>query len=153
MARHGTWTETGGGKMPVLIVAGIVAFVMISGGAATGLISSLTVMLYWIAGTMVFTVVSGAAFLILTRDRRARKNLEFAQAKELQRRRYYAEADARQRRKAVATANAQANAFAPYAALIAQALHGNNTQPAQEPAYTMRAEVVKIGDKEVEPRR
>ena len=47
-------------------------------------------------------------------------------------------------------AQAQAAAMAPYAALIAEAL--NSRQPEPEPAWRMRADVVKIGDKEVEPR-
>jgi hypothetical protein len=137
--------------MPLLIILAVVVAAALGGGAATGLISALTVMLYWVAGIMVTGIVSGGAFLILTRDRRAKKNLEFAESKELQRKQYYAELDARNERKAIVAANAQANAFAPYAALIAEALHGT-PQPEPEPAYTMRADVVKIGDKEVEPR-
>lgn len=153
MPRHGTWTETGGGdrRMPLLIILGLFVAAAIAGGAATGLISALTVMLYWVAGIMVTAIVSGGAFLILTRDRRARKNLEFAEFKELERKKYYDEVEERHARKAAITANAQANALAPYAALIAQALHGNDRQPEPEPAYTMRADVVRIGDKEVEP--
>jgi hypothetical protein len=138
--------------MPLLIILGVVIVAAIAGGAATGIISALTVMLYWVAGIMVTTVVSGGAFLVLTRGRRARKNLAFAEAKELQRKQYYAELDARNERKAIVAANANAMAMAPYAALIAEALRGNTPQPEPEPAYTMRAEVVKIGDKEVEPR-
>jgi hypothetical protein len=154
MARHGTWIETGGGdsRMPLLIILAVVVAALLGGGAATGLISAVTVLLYWVAGIMIATVVGGGAFLVLTRDRRARKNLEFAKAKELQRKRYYAEVDARNERKAIVAANANVRAMAPYAALIAEALRGNSPQPAPEPAYTMRAEVVKIGDKEVEPR-
>ena len=152
--RHGTWEETGGGdsKMPVLIVLAVLAVALIGGGAAAGIISALTVMLYWVAGIMATTIVSGGAFLVLTRKRRAEKNLEFARTKELQREQYYAEVEARHARKAIVAANAQAAAMAPYAALIAEALRGNVNQPEPEPAYTMRADVVKIGDKEVEPR-
>jgi flagellar basal body-associated protein FliL len=119
--------------MPILIIICVVVVAAIAGGAATGLI------------------LSGAAFLILTRDRRAKRNLEFAEHKELERQKYYDELEARHARKAAITANAQANALAPYAALIAQALHGDR-QPEPEPAYRMTAEVVKIGDKKVEPR-
>ena len=153
MPRHGTWTETGGGdrRMIILVILCLVVAAAIGGGAATGLISAVTVLLYWVAGIMIFTVVSGAAFLILTRKRRAENNLAFAQTKELQRQKYYDELDARHARRAAITANAQANALAPYAALIAQALHGDK-QPEAEPAYRMSAEVVRIGDKEVEPR-
>lgn len=153
MPLHGTWTATGGGdrRMPLLIIACLVVAAAIGGGAATGLISAITVLLYWVAGIMVFTVASGAAFLILTRKRRAENNLAFAQAKELQRKKYYDEIEDRHARKAAITANAQANALAPYAALIAQALNGDK-QPEPEPAYRMTAEVVKIGDREVEPR-
>lgn len=151
--RHGTWTETGGDhKMPLLIILAVVVVAAIAGGAATGLIAALTVMLYWVAGIMAAAIISGAAFLILTRERRAKRNLEFSQAKELERTRYYEEVEARHARKAAITAQAQANALAPYAALIAQALHGKDERPEPEPAYRMSAEVVKIGDKEVEPR-
>lgn len=153
MPLHGTWTATGGGdrRMPILIILCLVVAAAIGGGAATGLIAAVTVFLYWVAGIMVFTVASGAAFLILTRKRRAENNLAFAQSKELQRKQYYVELEERHARRAAITAAAQANAFAPYAALIAQALHGDK-QPEPEPAYRMKAEVVKIGDKEVEPR-
>jgi len=152
--RHGTWEETGGGdsKMPLLIILAVLAVAAIGGGAAASIISAITVILYWVAGIMVATVVSGGAFLILTRKRRAEKNLEFARAKELQREQYYAEVEARHERKAIVAAKAQAAAMAPYAALIAEALHGNTRQPEPEPAWRMRADVVKIGDKEVEPR-
>lgn len=150
--RHGTWTETGGGdsKMPLLIIVGVVVVAAIAGGAATGLISALTVMLYWVAGIMATAIVGGGTFLVLTRKRRAEKNLEFARTKELQRKQYNDEVDARHARKAIVAANAQAAAFAPYAGLIAEALNGRTPEP--EPAYRMRADVVRIGDKEVEPR-
>jgi len=137
--------------MPILIIICVVVVAAIAGGAATGLIAALTIMLYWVAGIMAAVILSGAAFLILTRDRRAKRNLEFAEHKELERQKYYDELEARHARKAAITANAQANALAPYAALIAQALHGDR-QPEPEPAYRMTAEVVKIGDKKVEPR-
>jgi hypothetical protein len=136
--------------MPILIILGVIVVAAIGGGAATGLISAVTVLLYWVAGIIALTIAGGGAFLILTRKRRADKNLEYARTRELQRKQYYDELAARHARKAAITANAQADALAPYAALIAQALHGN--QPEPQPAYTMSAEVVKIGDKEVEPR-
>jgi hypothetical protein len=136
--------------MPLLIILAVLAVAAIGGGAAASIISAITVILYWVAGIMVATVVSGGAFLILTRKRRAEKNLEFARAKELQREQYYAEVEARHARKAIVAAKAQAAAMAPYAALIAEAL--NSRQPEPEPAWRMRADVVKIGDKEVEPR-
>jgi hypothetical protein len=136
--------------MPLLIILAVLAVAAIGGGAAAGVISAITTMLYWVAGIMVATVVSGGAFLVLTRKRREEKNLEFARTQELQRQQYYAEVEARNERKAIVAAKAQAAAMAPYAALIAEAL--NSRRPEPEPAYRMRADVVKIGDKEVEPR-
>ena len=138
--RHGG----GGGDIAKIVAIGAGALILAGGGgvaaAAAGLAAALVDLLYWVAGTVGFTVVAVPILWAVTRRRRMERRVTAAEIRAEQERAYQAGIEERHARRALAAAQAQAQAWAPLIGAIAAAVR---QEPASgpQPVRVLRGEV------------